>query len=34
MDLEGKIGKLVQEIRKRKGMKDGLPALDNYLDKL
>lgn len=34
MDLEGKIGKLVQEIRKRKGMKEGLPALDHYLDKL
>lgn len=34
MDLDSKVGKLVQEIRKRKGLKDGIPPLDNYLDKL
>jgi len=25
---------IVNEIRKRKGLKEGLPPLDNYLDKL
>ena len=25
---------VVSEIRKRKGLKEGIPALDNYLDKL
>jgi len=27
-------GKIVAECRKRKGLKEGVPALDNYLDKL
>jgi len=25
---------LISEIRKRKGLKPGIPSLDNYLDKL
>ena len=33
-DLESKSGKIVTEIRKRKGLKEGIPALDNYIDKL
>lgn len=34
MDVESKVGKIVQDIRKRKGLKEGIPPLDNYLDKL
>jgi elongation factor 2 len=33
-DPSSKSGKLVDEIRKRKGLKPGVPALDNFLDKL
>lgn len=29
-----KPGIVVTETRKRKGLKEGVPALDNYLDKL
>lgn len=29
-----KPGIVVMETRKRKGLKEGVPALDNYLDKL
>jgi len=29
-----KVAKLVAEARKRKGLKDGIPSLDSYLDKL
>jgi len=31
---ETKAGAIVAEIRKRKGLKDNVPALDNYYDKL
>lgn len=31
---ESRSGKIVTEIRKRKGLKEGIPALDDYLDKL
>jgi len=34
MDTATKPGKVVEEIRKRKGLKETIPALDNYLDKL
>lgn len=34
MDPASKPGVVVTEIRKRKGLKDGIPALDNYLDKM
>ena len=29
-----KTAELVAKIRARKGLKEGIPALDNYLDKL
>lgn len=29
-----KPGNVVMETRKRKGLKEGVPTLDNYLDKL
>lgn len=32
--LETKPGQVVAETRKRKGLKEEIPALDNYLDKL
>jgi len=31
---ETKAGSLVNDIRKRKGLKEGIPELANYLDKL
>lgn len=34
MDPATKPGVVVTETRKRKGLKEGIPALDNYLDKL
>ncbi|KAL6107735.1 elongation factor 2b-like [Pungitius pungitius] len=34
LDPASKPGVVVAEIRKRKGLKEGIPALDNYLDKL
>ncbi len=34
MDAASKPGIVVTETRKRKGLKEGVPALDNYLDKL
>lgn len=33
-DLTSRPCQVVAEIRKRKGLKEGIPALDNYLDKL
>jgi elongation factor 2 len=33
-EAESKAGMIVAEIRKRKGLKEGIPPLDNYLDKL
>uniref|UniRef100_A0A3B5R131 Eukaryotic translation elongation factor 2b n=1 Tax=Xiphophorus maculatus TaxID=8083 RepID=A0A3B5R131_XIPMA len=33
-DVTSKPFQVVSEIRKRKGLKEGIPALDNYLDKL
>ncbi|XP_040040272.1 elongation factor 2b [Gasterosteus aculeatus] len=34
LDPASKPGVVVADIRKRKGLKEGIPALDNYLDKL
>uniref|UniRef100_A0A7E4W6Z0 Tr-type G domain-containing protein n=1 Tax=Panagrellus redivivus TaxID=6233 RepID=A0A7E4W6Z0_PANRE len=34
LEAGSKPNKIVQDIRKRKGLKGGIPALDNYLDKL
>jgi len=34
LDAAGKIGQLILSIRKRKGLKEEIPALDNYLDRL
>lgn len=34
LDPNSKSALTVGEIRKRKGLKEGVPALDNYLDKL
>jgi elongation factor 2 len=33
-DPTSKAGVLVDAIRKRKGLKPGIPALDNFVDKL
>lgn len=33
-DSASKTGEVVVGTRKRKGLKEGIPALDNYLDKL
>jgi len=33
-ELDSKAFKIIDGIRKRKGLKEGIPALDNYLDKL
>ena len=33
-DIESRAGKLVNEIRLRKGLKQQIPSLDNYIDKL
>jgi len=34
METGSKPSQIVADIRKRKGLKEGIPALDNYLDKL
>lgn len=34
MEPNTKPAQVVAETRKRKGLKEGIPALDNYLDKL
>lgn len=34
MDSSSKPSQVVADTRKRKGLKEGIPALDNYLDKL
>lgn len=34
MEVGSKPSIIVAETRKRKGLKEGVPALDNYLDKL
>jgi elongation factor 2 len=34
LDEESKPHKIVLDIRKRKGLKEGMPSLDNYLDKM
>lgn len=34
LEPDSKPGVIVTDIRKRKGLKEGIPALDNYLDKL
>jgi elongation factor 2 len=33
-ESETKAGSIVKQIRVRKGLKEGIPALDNYIDKL
>lgn len=33
-DMKDKPAQIVAETRKRKGLKEEIPALDNYLDKL
>lgn len=33
-DANSKAGQMVEMIRKRKGLKPGIPALDNFMDKL
>lgn len=33
-ETDSKAGALVADIRKRKGLKEGIPELANYLDKL
>lgn len=33
-DINSKPSQVVAETRKRKGLKEGIPALDNFLDKL
>jgi elongation factor 2 len=34
LESGNKCNEIVNAIRKRKGLKEGVPALDNYLDKL
>jgi len=34
LEIGSKTNLIVEKIRKRKGLKEGIPALDNYLDKL
>ena len=34
LDADSKQGKIIAKIRQRKGMKEGMPRLDDYLDKL
>lgn len=34
MEANTKPSQIVADTRKRKGLKEGIPALDNYLDKL
>jgi len=33
-DASSQSGKTVEQIRKRKGLKPGIPGLENFLDKL
>lgn len=33
-EATSKAGQMVDAIRKRKGLKPGIPALDNFMDKL
>lgn len=33
-ELDSKTNKIVEKIRKRKGLKEGIPPLENYNDKL
>lgn len=33
-EATSKAGQLVEQVRKRKGLKPGIPALDNFIDKL
>ena len=34
MEVDSRANQLVEKIRKRKGLKPGIPALDNFVDKL
>ena len=34
MEPDSSANKIVEKIRKRKGLKAGIPALDNFVDKL
>merc|ERR1712093_302169 len=34
LDATSKVGQIIQSIRKRKGLKEDVPALDNYMDRL
>jgi elongation factor 2 len=34
LEVDSKANLLVESIRKRKGLKPGIPALDNFVDKL
>jgi len=34
LDTTSKAHEIVLNIRKRKGLKEGIPSLDNYVDKL
>jgi elongation factor 2 len=34
MDVGSKSNELVEQIRKRKGLKAGIPPLENFIDKL
>jgi hypothetical protein len=34
MEVDSKPNQLVEKIRKRKGLKAGIPALENFVDKL
>ena len=34
MEPSSKAASIIADTRKRKGLKEGIPALDNYLDKL
>ena len=33
-DTESKSGQIVKQIRARKGLKENIPSLDNFIDKL
>jgi len=33
-DASTKAGSLVEQVRKRKGLKPGIPELENFIDKL
>jgi elongation factor 2 len=34
MEVDSKANQLIEGIRKRKGLKPGIPALENFVDKL